>query len=99
MTAPDRRIVAPTNPACSALSIAASPTAALAELHRVHRIEQAFLLREAAWISVARTRRGRLYSIVGRSQHRDRSLRTGAWRDACREEIECARSDGAIVHP
>jgi len=76
----------------------ADPAAALVELHRVHAIEQALLLREAARISGERTPIGRSHAVTTRRRQREGASRLAAWRRACSEEIACARSDGARVH-
>jgi hypothetical protein len=75
--------------------------AALRELEIVHQREQAALLRTAARLACANTRRGRLYVAVSRRSTRDRPQRgdRSTWRAACLEEIALADSDGFDLHP
>ncbi len=75
--------------------------AGLQELGVVHQREQATLLRAAARLACANTRNGRLYVAVSRRSARGRPPRGdhSAWREACKEEIALADSDGFELHP
>jgi hypothetical protein len=71
------------------------------ELGIVHQTEQANLLRAAARLACANTRRGRLYVAVSRRSVRDMPPRgdRSTWREACLDEIALADSDGFDLHP